>query len=246
MTVATPIIEIFSSLQGEGTRLGERHLFVRFQGCSIGCQYCDTPTSFIQNEYCRVERVPFTKQFENYPNPVSIRQLNEILSDFTDVKVLSITGGEPLESTDFLVEWLPTLQGRYQILLETAGIHYEELARLLPWINIISMDLKLPSVTGVAAQWEAHRRFITLGRDKELYIKVVVSAATKADDWSEAVRLVAAANPMIPFILQPASDFAAFRQAPALEQLAAWQVEAQQVLQDVRVIPQLHKMLRVL
>ena len=117
----TPIIEIFSSIQGEGTRVGERHLFVRFQGCTIGCQYCDTPSSFIQNEKCRVERVPFTKKFEHYPNPVSVTQLNEILGDFADVPVLSVTGGEPLESVSFLKAWLPTLKGRHQVLLETAG-----------------------------------------------------------------------------------------------------------------------------
>ena len=37
--------EVFSSIQGEGLYVGDRHLFVRFAGCNLNCQYCDTPDS---------------------------------------------------------------------------------------------------------------------------------------------------------------------------------------------------------
>ena len=37
------IMEVFSSLQGEGVRLGERQIFVRFGGCNLQCDYCDEP-----------------------------------------------------------------------------------------------------------------------------------------------------------------------------------------------------------
>jgi len=42
---AAPLYEVFSSIQGEATRVGERHLFVRLAGCDLECAFCDTPAS---------------------------------------------------------------------------------------------------------------------------------------------------------------------------------------------------------
>ena len=44
MTTA-PLYEVFSSIQGEASRVGERHLFVRLAGCDLECVFCDTPAS---------------------------------------------------------------------------------------------------------------------------------------------------------------------------------------------------------
>ena len=40
-----PIVEIFSSIQGEGLLVGRRQIFVRFAGCNLDCNYCDTEDS---------------------------------------------------------------------------------------------------------------------------------------------------------------------------------------------------------
>ncbi len=246
MATSTDIIEIFSSIQGEGAYVGEQQLFVRFQGCSLSCQYCDTPTSFIKNERCRIEGQPFTKQFSYVDNPISINQLNELLTPFATEKTLSVTGGEPLEQVAFLSEWLPTLKGKYRVLLETAGVNPQELETILPWVDIVSMDLKLPSVTGMKAYWDEHEQFLKLAREKEAYVKVVISSVMSVEDFQRAVELVAAIDPTIPFMLQPAAAFAEFRDVPDHESLNAWHEYAAKRLQHVRQIPQLHKLLKVL
>ena len=33
------VAEIFSSINGEGTRAGELAVFVRFRGCNLNCSY---------------------------------------------------------------------------------------------------------------------------------------------------------------------------------------------------------------
>ncbi|HEX5036771.1 MAG TPA: 7-carboxy-7-deazaguanine synthase QueE [bacterium] len=242
---AAPVIEVFSSLQGEGPRVGERHLFVRFQDCELTCKFCDTPTSFVVNKFCRVEAPPFSKKFRNLPNPLTPAQLNEVLADFTE-SVLSVTGGEPLQKAAFLKEWLPAVRPRFRVLLETAGVHVHEFREISEFVDIVAMDVKLPSSTGMHPWWREHEAFLKAALGKEIYVKVVVTSETAQDDLKRAMDLVASVDASIPFILQPASAFARFRSVPAIEQVAGWQTMAQQALTDVRVIPQLHKQLGVL
>lgn len=37
-----PLVEVFYSLQGEGLRTGQATIFVRFAGCNLACDFCDT------------------------------------------------------------------------------------------------------------------------------------------------------------------------------------------------------------
>jgi len=39
------ILDIFASRQGEGICVGDPHTFIRFGGCNVVCNYCDTPES---------------------------------------------------------------------------------------------------------------------------------------------------------------------------------------------------------
>jgi organic radical activating enzyme len=133
--------------------------------------------------------------------------------------------------------------------LETAGVHISEFREISEHVDILAMDIKLPSVTGMHPWWREHEAFLRTARNegnKEIYVKAVVSSETSVEDLKRAAELVAAVDPSIPFVLQPASAFARFRAVPAVDQVAAWQTLSQRFLRDVRVIPQMHKQLGVL
>ena len=46
------VVEIFSSINGEGTRAGQLAVFVRMQGCNLNCAYCDTVSLDIHRRNC--------------------------------------------------------------------------------------------------------------------------------------------------------------------------------------------------
>lgn len=236
------LVEIFSSFQGEGLYLGERMTFVRFGLCTLKCQFCDTPQGLCHQRTCKVEKPAGSENFAHLENPISIAHLNDTLSAFDD-DTISITGGEPLEQSPFLEEWLPTLQNRKRIILETNGIHHERLDALMSYIDVVSMDIKLPSSTGRKPAWESHARFLNkaIASGKETYIKIVVTAKTSDRDIEDAIRLLAGSNRYIPTFIQPAASTLMFHDPATPERLQSIKRLCGAYLSDVRVQPQMHK-----
>lgn len=95
------ICERFVSLQGESTQAGRLCYFIRLSGCNLSCAYCDT----------------------RYAESGEMMSLNAIMAGVrrTGVKLVEITGGEPLtqEATPVLAEML--LNEGFEVMLETNG-----------------------------------------------------------------------------------------------------------------------------
>jgi organic radical activating enzyme len=243
--------EIFSSMQGEGLWVGQRHIFVRFMGCDIRCRYCDTPEA-VQREddegtpgFCRVQRSTDSAGYERVPNPLSASQLTEFCTRLIvrgpSCPTLSLTGGEPLLQHQFLAEWLPHVRSDFRIYLETSGIHYRAMEDLRDLVDVVSMDFKLPSATGLGPFWDEHSKFLAALRGKSVFVKAVTTRDTLHDDILTSANIIAGIDGSIPLIIQPASG----RFAPDPVTLVKLQNAALRILQDVRVIPQVHKVLRV-
>lgn len=246
MAATAVVSETFVSLQGEGTHVGRRHLFVRFAGCPLRCQWCDTPGSLLPVATCRVYG---PDGVEVHPNPLDRDGLDAIVDRLAaaapPLHALALTGGEPLAQVGFLEAWLPARRTRLPVLLETAGIFPDRLARVLPLIAIASLDVKCPSNSGERPLWDEHAACIAaaVAAGVETYVKMPVDGATSDADVEHGARL-AAAGP-VPLFLTPiagAPPATAGIDAAGLDRVHG---VASRVHDDVRVMPQLHKVLGV-
>ena len=161
------VVEIFSGIQGEGTHVGERHLFLRLAGCGYDCDYCDQPEARRAQRTALVERTPGGRNFVRLANPipaVAIAMILRRLYRAAPHRALAVTGGEPLVQADFLKALLPIArQEGMRILLETNGTLPREMKRLAGLVDIVSMDLKLRSATGRPFPRARHEQFLRCG-----------------------------------------------------------------------------------
>jgi len=242
--VGYPVSEIYSSAQGEGPLLGCRQIFIRVHGCNLNCAFCDTYSGETP-AHCRIETEPGTGSFKLLPNPL---RAEDIASAAAGLGLgwhdsVSFTGGEPLLYPDLIKESAPLLKGtRGGIYLETNGTLPDNLAQVINLIDIVAMDFKLPSVTGERQCWDLHRSFLTVAKSKRTFVKVVVSADTPFNEIETAAEIINNTAPGIPLIIQPVSSSAGINPVNAGYALELQQ-SALKILSDVRIIPQMHKVM---
>lgn len=133
-----PMVEIFETIQGEGTAAGERTTFVRVYNCNLRCQWCDTKYS-----YAPEKPVFFA----------SIKEICHKAASFEN-RWLCLTGGEPLmhgRKSIALVEALAKIPHVTDVHIETNGaIDLSPFAQLRQEIQPLGqkirfiMDYKLP------------------------------------------------------------------------------------------------------
>ncbi len=248
------LIEVFSAIQGEGLNVGSRQIFIRFALCDLRCHFCDSAHTWSVPPVCFVEQTPGQRDFEKHNNPVTLVSLKQWVEQQNQPGLhdsLSLTGGEPLLQAPFLREFLPQLKQSIQlpVYLETGGHRPEQLAMILPYLDLVGMDLKLPSVSG-EQKWQSHTLFLQncLNGSVKVFVKLIVSQQTDHLELEKAAKLVAAIDPEIPLFLQPVTPItcqstAKTIVAPTPEQVLMWQALMKQWLCLVRVVPQTHKMI---
>lgn len=224
--IKAKIKEIFASIQGEGPYVGVKQLFIRFCDCNLNCNYCDTEFTS-ENDYQEYTSGELFEKIKTF-------NLDTIAS-------VSLTGGEPLLSADFLKEFLPLLRGR-KIYLETNATLYKELDKIIDFIDIISADIKLESSTGIKNSYKLHDKFFEHAYGKECFAKVVFDETVTEEEIDYCCLL--AKKYGIELILQPkmkgydmtvSSEFC----TKILDEFLAKHTR-------VRLIPQVHKFLNVI
>jgi 7-carboxy-7-deazaguanine synthase len=224
--IKAKINELFVSLQGEGPYVGVRQAFIRFAGCNLKCRYCDT-------DYSAKETADNTRLLD------FVKQAGKIHS-------VVLTGGEPLVQSKFLRGFLPVLKkSGYRVFLETNGVLLKEFQSLAGYMDIISMDIKMPSITGQAACWDEHEKFIKIARKnkKELFVKIVVNPYAEEREIDMLINLLKKYRRKLTVVLQPEHEYV--RNRILLEKMESWQQRISVVVRDVRIIPQVHKLMEI-
>lgn len=124
---------IYLATEGEGVHIGTPQVFVRFQGCSIGCVNCDSVDTW------------------NFSDGIDL-SLESVLSEVKKVSInekikrVSITGGDPLHPshTKEVLELCKVLKKKgYYINIEAAGTRV--VPEIFDLVDYISFDFKTPS-----------------------------------------------------------------------------------------------------
>lgn len=127
------INSIYRATEGEGIFVGRPQIFVRYQGCSVGCLNCDSKDTW-----------EFGESFESSIELV----LEKIHKESLDGKIrnISITGGDPLhpQHVPHVLELVKRLkEKKYYINIEAAGTRV--VSEIFDLVDFISFDLKTPS-----------------------------------------------------------------------------------------------------
>lgn len=112
--------EHFWSLQGEGEHAGRTAVFLRLQGCSIGCPWCDSKLTWYAGGARR-----------------HVDELVALVRDHPPADLLVVTGGEPLiHDLDALLAALHGAFPERETHLETAGVYPFKGARRPHWVTL--------------------------------------------------------------------------------------------------------------
>ena len=158
MALTTPrgrIAETFYSIQGEGATAGLPAVFVRLQGCTVGCGWCDTKYSWDPAGGREVELPALLEEVGAFP-----------------CRRVVITGGEPLESALFPPLAAALADRGYVVEVETSGTRApaDEADAGIQW----NVSLKLSS-SGVPEDTRINPAAIRAFRARGAWWKFVVS-----------------------------------------------------------------------
>jgi 7-carboxy-7-deazaguanine synthase len=208
-SVALKCQERYASLQGEGAHLGMPCYFIRTSVCDLRCRWCDTPEALTGLGAVRLDIAELAREIPEW------------------IKLVQITGGEPMLQRDGVIALIELLTGAphsKKVLLETGG--HRSLAGLPSQTHVV-MDIKLPGSGEAAHDFAANLKHLKSTDE----IKFVIADRRDFDaalEWIREFRLAELCDLL----------FSPVWGELALADLAAWILESQA---PVRLQTQLHK-----
>lgn len=234
--IQATLSEVFCSVQGEGPYVGCRQAFVRFSGCNLNCNYCDTPVE--PTKFCSFEAVPGSDDFLNIANPLDPENVSEMINSYSGLHSVSLTGGEPLMNADFIA----SLKSKVPLYLESNMTLPRMAKKVKDNISYVSGDVKLlphQLLEDPALHLESTIecfRALKVTKDRDCFCKIVVTKDTPSDDIEGVVGAISGyiscliLQPVTQKDMQPEPGYLLKLQESFLNDI------------DTRIIPQTHKM----
>jgi len=230
------LFEIFTSVEGEGILYGTKTLFVRLAGCPFTCFYCDT-----------LESLPMDSGTE-----YSIDDASNLIDTKLEKNTYKVnfTGGEPLVQAEAVLEIAKHIKSKnIPTYLESSCYDSNKFSIVLPFIDYIKIEFKTPDAKFVDTKH--YSKLIenaleclkaAVHSKKITYIKIVVSSKTELESLNELlinIFNIISKEDISGFIIQPTYGIA----EPSLEQLLKFYDLVYPYYKEVRVVPQLHKLI---
>lgn len=230
--------EIFTSIEGEGILVGTKTLFIRMAGCHLGCIWCDTGYA-----------LPF-----NSGKEYTVDQVKDMISNELQPNTYkaNFTGGEPLLQHHAVAELAKFIKGKgLKTYLESACFDSHRFEKVLPFMDICKIEFKMSDSKAVDSDHHDRLLFnerqcldLSIECSKITYIKVVVAASSSIGEFRKLLQDVFTrieTRDLAGFIIQPSSAM----EEPSLEKLLNFYDAAYPLYHNVRIIPQLHKLIGV-
>lgn len=230
--------EIFTSIEGEGILFGTKTLFIRFAGCHLKCYWCDTPYSLeIKGG-----------------NKYSFSDVKKLINDNLQPNTYKVnfTGGEPLLQYNAVKELAKYIKDRNDEIvtyIESSCYDYNRFKEILPYIDICKVEFKMSDSNAV--DYKHHDNLINneleclkiaIQNKKVTYIKIVITNLTSLSEFKGLIERIFSKidkENLAGFIIQPTSSI----NEPSLKQLLDFYDIVYPVYREVRVVPQLHKII---
>jgi 7-carboxy-7-deazaguanine synthase len=231
--------EIFTSIEGEGPFFGTKTIFVRMAGCHLSCHWCDTT-------YALPMGGGLSYSVDEVKDLI-IKQLQP-----STYKV-NFTGGEPLlqyEAVATLAKFMKKTKG-LRTYIESSCFDSLRFAKVLPYIDICKIEFKMSDskvIDHTRYDNLLHNEFrclkLAASEHKSTFVKVVVTNITNIIEFKKLVRGVFESvkpSDIMGFVIQPSYGIA----EPTIEKLLNFYDCVYPVYEEVRIVPQLHKLIGV-
>jgi len=131
------INEMFETIQGEGSFTGQPSIFIRLQGCPVGCSWCDTKHTWeveLSDETTKENMLTKSQETSQWTE-LDVAQIQALVTEQKyNAKHIVITGGEPC-----MVDLTPLCDAfenvGYSTQVETSGT-FEILVSNKCWVTV--------------------------------------------------------------------------------------------------------------
>ena len=235
------VIEIFASIDGEGSRQGLLTTFLRLHDCNIRCSYCDTTYSY------GIDSV-FTE--------MTVAEVADVIESLGNHRI-TITGGEPLLQEAVVVELIDELNRRKALKIQDSPSSQSDLTRIN---DVDKFDKrKIPNISYYDFNIETNGTIVPSFQRENVWFTYDYKTPSSLAEESMNVDIFKAATEqdLIKFVVGSIEDLDCMRriieQYPTVAQIyvsPVWgQIEAASIidymkeynLQNVRFQLQIHK-----